>query len=136
MNCKGDGKITREDETVEACDKCKGKGSIPRNQVTYAGINQYSRKWERLKTYGGKLVENCVQATARDVIVEGLLAADARGFEPLLSVHDEIVTEREPHEDNLEDLVGFMTGRGNSAVAWFQGLPLSADGFTSGRYRK
>jgi len=136
MKCKGDGKITREDETVEACDKCKGKGSIPRNQVTYAGINQYSRKWERLKTYGGKLVENCVQATARDVIVEGLLSADARGFEPLLSVHDEIVTEREPHEDNLEDLVGFMTGRGNAAVAWFDGLPLSADGFTSRRYRK
>lgn len=136
MKCKGDGKILYQDETVETCDKCKGKGTVPRNQITYAGINQYSRKWERLKTYGGKLVENCVQATARDVIVEGLLTADARGFAPLLSVHDEIITEREPAEDNLEDLVGFMTGRGNAAIPWCDGLPLAADGFTARRYRK
>ena len=145
MKCHGDGRVAAPGDKTELssaeaesipCDKCKGKGTIPRNQITYAGINQYSRKWERLKTYGGKLVENCVQATARDVIAEGLLVADERGFAPLLSVHDEIITEKEPHEDDLEDLVGFMTGRGNAKVPWCEGLPLSADGFVSRRYRK
>lgn len=54
MKCQGDGKVTTDDGDVK-CSKCAGTGNVPRNQLTYAGVNQYTRKWERIKTYGGKL---------------------------------------------------------------------------------
>ncbi|MBP8282664.1 MAG: hypothetical protein KAX46_01925 [Chromatiaceae bacterium] len=97
-------------------------------QVTYMGINQYSRKWQRLKTYGGKLTENIVQAIARDILAHGMLRAANAGCKINLTVHDEILSEGAP----LPDLISAMT----AVPDWAEGLPLAAAGFEANRYRK
>jgi DNA polymerase len=135
--CGGDGKVSEKEvqvsDTLAKCDRCDGKGTISKNQLTYAGIDQFTRQWSRIKTYGGKLVENAVQAVARDVIAAGVTAADRAGYDVLLSVHDEIITEA-PDEPvyTLEGLEHAMT----SQIGWAAGLPLAAEGFEAGRYRK
>lgn len=149
QRCGGDGVVWTGDpaeipfsslkglDETETCSKCSGSGHVWRAQLTYAGINQYSRKWERLKTYGGKLAENATQAVARDVIAGGLENAAEAHFQPLLTVHDEIITEvtLPTMGDDVEDLCACMTAA-RGRLAWTAGLPLAAEGFEATRYRK
>jgi DNA polymerase len=102
-------------------------------QITYFGVNQYTRQWGRIKTYGGKLVENATQAFARDVLAYNMPAIEQAGYEIVLSVHDELLTET-PDEPgyNVDRLAGMMA----TAPAWAQGIPLAAAGFETTRYRK
>lgn len=102
-------------------------------KISYMGVNQYTRKWQRLFTYGGKLFENIVQAIARDVLREGMFAAEAEGYEVVLTVHDEIIAEA-PNTDAYsgEKLAEVMA----RLPAWAEGLPLAAAGYTTYRYRK
>lgn len=101
--------------------------------LTYMGINSYTRKWERIDTYGGKLFENAVQATARDVFVFGLKEAHKEGFPVVLTVHDEIIAEV-PLEGGLtlQGLIQCM----QRLPDWADGLPVAAAGFETTRYRK
>lgn len=126
-----DGGVTRR----ERCDDCRGVGTIGdgNGQLTYEGLNQYTRKWERLETYYGKLVENVVQSVSRDVFMSGLRRAEAAGMPVVLRVHDELVCEvpDEP-EYTVERLVACMA----TNPAWAIGLPLKAEGFECKRYRK
>lgn len=102
-------------------------------KVTYMGINQYSRKWQRLKTYGGKLAENITQAFARDVLASSMLPIEAAGYEIVLTVHDEIIAEApDADEFNHNELASLMA----TVPSWAEGLPLAAAGFESYRYRK
>lgn len=99
--------------------------------LTYEGYEQ--GKWSRLKTYGGKLVENIVQATARDCLAEAMLLLDAAGYRIVMHVHDEVVMEvpnNDPHA--LEDACEIM----GQPIDWAPGLPLRADGFECNYYRK
>lgn len=133
--CNGDKVVSvrnalQVSDTFETCLRCGGKGTISKNQLTYAGIDQFTRQWGRIKTYGGKLVENAVQATARDVIAAGAIAADRMGFDVLLSVHDELITESDMLTS--DDLCAAMT----TQIGWTAGLPLAAEGFEAARYRK
>mgnify|MGYP000373169574 CR=1 FL=1 len=90
-------------------------------QITYAGVNQYTHKWGRIKTYGGKLSENLTQAFARDVLGYNMPAIDESGYEIVLSVHDELLTETDDTEDYTSDgLAAFMS----TVPPWAQGLPL------------
>ena len=102
-------------------------------KLSYMGVGQYSRRWERIGTYGGKLVENVTQAVARDVLAAGMLLAERNGFEIALSVHDELITEA-PDEPgfNAELLAACMSENPD----WADGLPLSAAGFEAYRYKK
>jgi DNA polymerase len=102
-------------------------------RLSYMGTNQYTRRWERLDTYGGKLVENLTQATARDVLAAGLLAAEAAGYGPVLHVHDEIICET-PDDPafSAEGLAALMS----QGTQWSVGLPLAAAGFETYRYQK
>lgn len=102
-------------------------------RLSYMGTNQYTRRWERLDTYGGKLVENLTQATARDVLAAGLLAAEAAGYNPVLHVHDEIICET-PDDPSFsaEGLAALMS----QGTQWSVGLPLAAAGFETYRYQK
>jgi len=104
-----------------------------KNQITYAGINPYSRKWTRIKTYGGKLAENLCQAGSRDVMAHNMPMIDARGYSIVTTIHDEIVTEA-PDTDEFtdEELSALMS----TNPPWADGLPLAAGGFTSYRYKK
>lgn len=102
-------------------------------QLVYEGINQYTRKWELIETYYGKLVENIVQATARDVFMAGLRKAEEAGYPVVLRVHDELVCEVPDTPDFTADALAGMMATNPS---WSIGLPLAAAGFEARRYRK
>lgn len=106
--------------------------SMGRTSITYLGVNQNNKSWCRLETYGGKLVENIVQATARDCLAEAMLKLDAAGYEILMHVHDEVIIEAEPVAGELERVIKIMSEN----VSWNRGLKLDADGYTTPYYRK
>lgn len=101
--------------------------------VSYMGINQYSRQWNRLKAYGGKWAEQCTQATARDVLAAGMLGADAAGYDIILDSHDEILADT--FETNLFTVDGLSAIMSTQPI-WAAGLPLAAAGFEGKRYHK
>ena len=104
-----------------------------RGKVSYMGMNQYSRKWQRLKTYGGKLAENITQAVSRDVLASSMAPIEAAGYEIVLTVHDEIIAEAPDSASwNSKGLAALMSVN----PPWAQGLPLAAAGFEAYRYRK
>lgn len=102
-------------------------------QISYFGVNQYTRQWGRIKTYGGKLVENATQAFARDVLAYNMPGIEAAGYEIVLSVHDELLTETpDSPEFNANELGRMMA----TPPPWAKGIPLAAAGFETYRYRK
>lgn len=115
------------------CPSCGGTRKSDRDQVTYMGTNQYTRRWERLSTYGGKLAENITQATARDVLAHNMIGAEEAGYSLVLTCHDELVAETLDTEDYTKDTLCQLL----SAVPWWaEGLPLAAEGWEAERYRK
>lgn len=102
-------------------------------QFSYMGINQYSRKWSRIKSYGGKLFENICQAVARDVLANNMPLIEESGYEIVLTVHDEDITEApDTDEFNAEHLSELLARNPD----WAPDLPLAAAGFETYRYRK
>ena len=102
-------------------------------KLSYMGINQYSRKWSRLSTYGGKLVENVTQAASRDVLAEAMPHIEGDGYQIVLSVHDELITET-PDTQHYGHIA--LSERMATAPDWATCLPLAAAGFEAYRYRK
>jgi DNA polymerase len=102
-------------------------------RLTHSGVNQFTKKWETLETYGGKLVENIVQAVARDVFMVGMRAAEANGYPVCIRVHDELITETPDTEAYSVDRLSALMATNPS---WAAGLPLRAAGFETHRYRK
>jgi DNA polymerase len=97
------------------------------------GVDPYTKQWKRLSTYSGKRAENIIQGIAADHMMDGLLEAEAHGYNPILSVHDEALCE--PRDESRFDdkhLSRLLVG----SSKWAVGVPLAAKGFTSGRYRK
>ena len=112
---------------------CYPSPQVEDGVISYMGVNQYTRKWSRLKTYGGKLAENITQAVARDVMAANMPAIEAAGFEIVLTVHDEAITEApDVNEFTAQRLAALLA----TVPAWAQGLPLAAAGFETHRYRK
>ncbi len=97
-------------------------------EITYMGVNQYTRKWERLRTYGGKLVENWTQAVARDVQAEATVNIETQIPGIVMSVHDELINEN----DDASGMAAIM----NAPPSWAVGLPVTSDGWIGERYRK
>jgi DNA polymerase len=102
-----------------------------REGITYEGIG-VSKQWCRIDTYGPKLVENIVQATARDLLAESMVNVTKAGYEIVMHVHDEIVVEAPIGFGSLKDVCDIMA----ISPAWAEGLPLRADGFECEYYRK
>ena len=102
-------------------------------EISFMGVNQYSRKWERLRTYGGKLFENACQSTARDVMAWNMERVENAGYEIVLSVHDELITET---PDDLAHSHEELSALLATVPSWAEGLPLAASGFETQRYRK
>lgn len=109
-----------------------GTNRFGRDSITYMGTEQNSRKWTRLETYGGKLVENIVQAVARDCLAYAMAKLDEAGYKIVMHVHDEVILEMPKGEGSLEDAVRIMTQNAD----WNQRLILNADGFESDYYKK
>jgi DNA polymerase len=102
-------------------------------QLTFMGINSYSRKWIRQPTYGGSLVENLVQAIARDILADALLRIEASGrYKVVLTCHDEVIAESDELTGSVEDFSSLMT----TCPQWATGCPVVAEGWKGKRYKK
>lgn len=100
--------------------------------VHYYGLNQETKKWEKVNTYGGKLTENVVQAIARDCLAETLKRLHQVGLQTIMHVHDEVVLDVPKDQANLEYVTDLM----GQPISWAPGLPLKADGFVASFYMK
>ncbi|MEG5873532.1 DNA polymerase [Enterobacter ludwigii] len=112
---------------------CYPSPSIEKGNITYQGVNSYSRKWQRLKTYGGKLVENVTQAAARDVLAGNMPLIEDAGYSIVLTVHDEVITEA-PDTDDFNDKA--LSALLSTNPEWAPDIPLNAGGFEAYHYRK
>jgi len=101
--------------------------------ITYMGVDQFTRKWTRIPTHGGKLFENLCQAIARDVMATNMPLIEAAGYTIILTVHDEIIAEA---PDSPEYNVDHMAALLAAPPAWAPDMPLAAAGFETYRYRK
>ena len=107
----------------------------PRESITYSGINQITKKWGKVRTYGGKIAENIVQATARDVICDQALEVDDQRLGDLvLSVHDELIFE--VPEDEAEERYARVEEIMCRELSWAVGLPVKSEGNVVERYGK
>ena len=101
------------------------------DSITYMGINS-AKKWDRLETFGGKLTENIVQGTARDLLANALINAANAGYDTVFHVHDEIICEVPNGYGSVDELCKLMCIK----PEWADGLPLNADGFEYEYYKK
>lgn len=100
---------------------------------SFMGVDPYTKQWKRISTYSGKRAENIVQGGSADILMDGLLAAEEENYNPVLSVHDEALTEP-PDEARYNDK--HLSKLLVESSLWADGLPLAAKGFTAYRYRK
>jgi DNA polymerase len=108
---------------------------IEAGRIVYWGVNQYTRRWCEMDTYGGKLVENACQSVARDLLAETMVALEREFPGALLTtVHDEIVALTK-NADAAELFTGMKLAMSTPPV-WAQGMPLSSAGEVLGRYQK
>lgn len=103
--------------------------------VSYMGQNQTTKRWERVETYGGKLVENIVQAIARDCLAIAIENLEAQGLHVVFHIHDEVVidTPAWAGEDTMLDTVTKIMTK---PIPWAQALPLNADGWVDKFFKK
>lgn len=100
--------------------------------ISYMGMDQSTKKWKRIETYGGKLVENCVQAIARDCLALSIEKLKKAGYEVVFHIHDEVVIECDKEKASLDEVVKIMS----EPIPWADGLPLGADGWVGDFFRK
>lgn len=101
------------------------------NSIVFMAQNQTTRKWERAETWGGKLVENIVQAYARDCLAVALLRLDEAGYQTVFHVHDEVIVEA-PDGSHWQDVADLM----GQPIDWAPGLLLRGDGYETPFYMK
>lgn len=109
-----------------------GMNTWNRPSILYKGVNQKTRQWTQLETYGGKLVENVVQAIARDCLALAIEHLEDAGFHVVFHIHDEVVIDCPADKADLDKVVEIMTQQ----VPWAPDLPLNADGWVGDFFRK
>lgn len=100
--------------------------------ICYMGMNQTTKTWEKLETFGGKLVENIVQAVARDCLAEAMIRLENKGYEINFSVHDEVILDVPKGTGSVEEVNTIM----GQPIIWAPGLDLKADGYECNFYMK
>lgn len=100
--------------------------------ISYMGMDQTTKKWKRIETYGGKLVENCVQAIARDCLAQAIEHLEDAGLPVIFHIHDEVVIDCPPNAATLEDVVKIIA----QPIPWAPDLPLGADGWVGQFFKK
>lgn len=116
-------------------DPAVGENRWGGSSLSYMGMDQTTKKWKRIETYGGKLVENCVQAIARDCLAQAIEHLEEAGLPVVFHVHDEVVIDVAPfgtEQEMLDKVVSIMT----KPIPWAQGLPLGADGWVGEFFKK
>lgn len=111
-----------------------GIGKFDNEEIRFWGVDSITRKFCEQSTYGGKLVENIVQAVARDIMADAMLKLESKGARVVLTVHDEVICEIDKDSDwTVEKFENVMT----EIEPWAEGIPVEADGgFINKRYRK
>ncbi|CDF06417.1 dNA polymerase [Firmicutes bacterium CAG:95] len=107
-------------------------GSYGNKEICFTGLNQTNKKWGTITTWGGKLVENIIQAVSRDILCNAMMNLASAGYKINFHIHDEVILEV-PDEDkskNLEDVIKRMC----ALPDWANGLPLNAAGFDNALY--
>lgn len=112
---------------IERNDGWRGDHEI----IEYEGTNQTTKKWGKIRTYGGKLTENVVQAIARDILGVVILRAREAGLPVVFHIHDEIVVEAQPSQ-TLEQVEALFS----KPIEWCRDLPLKGAGYTTPYYLK
>ena len=112
-----------------------GQNEWGRPSISYMGMDQKTKRWKRIETYGGKLVENCVQAIARDCLALSIDRLEAAGLPVVFHVHDEVVIDVAPWdtEDAMLSTVCSIMGE---PVPWAPDLPLKAAGWVGYYFTK
>ena len=108
------------------------EGKFGNDCLHYEGMNQTTKQWCTMDTYGGKLVENIVQAVARDCLAVAMLKIDAAGYSIVMHVHDEVVLDVPEGKGSLAEVDTLM----GAAIDWAPGLPLNADSYETYYYKK
>lgn len=103
-----------------------------RRALSYMGVDQKTKRWGRVETWGGKLAENATQATARDCLRDTMLALEDAGYDIRAHVHDEVIIS-EPRDGRTVEDVSAIMGR---ELPWASGLPLRGDGYACDFYMK
>lgn len=103
-----------------------------RPSIMYRGVNQTTKQWTQLETYGGKLVENVIQAIARDCLAVAIEHLEEAGFQVVFHVHDEVIIDCPAEKSDLDAVVRIMT----QPIPWAPDLPLNADGWIGDFFRK
>lgn len=114
--------------------RIKPDPNFDKDGIVFDGMDQIKKKWMSHRTYGGRLVENLVQAIARDCLAESLMRLDAAGYKTVMHVHDEVVLDvmATDIERDLEKVTEIM----GKPIKWAPGLPLNAEGFHCEFYMK
>lgn len=100
-------------------------------RFVYEGLNQTTKRWESIETYGGKMTENIVQAIARDCLIDTMLRLESKGFKIVFHIHDETVIEA-TSEQSLNDIKNVFC----EPISWAPGLPLKGEGYVTPYYLK
>jgi DNA polymerase len=100
--------------------------------LSYMMVDSGTRKWVRTETYGGKLTENEIQKLSRDIMVLGMMRAEAAGYPIIFNVYDELVAEVDKGFGSIEEFVSLLCQR----PSWAKTCPISAEGWRGERYRK
>lgn len=107
-------------------------GNYGNKEILFMGLNQTNKKWGRINTWGGKLVENIIQAASRDILCNAMKNLTRAGYKINFHIHDEVILEV-PDDDkskNLDDAIRRMC----ALPEWANGLPLNAAGFDNAHY--
>lgn len=103
--------------------------------IAYMGVEQGTKKWRSIETYGGKLTENVVQAIARDCLAAAIENLEAAGFPIVFHIHDEVVIDIAPFADD-ETMLSRVEEIMTRPISWAPGLPLNADGWVGKYFKK
>lgn len=109
-----------------------GENKFGSPSITYDGMNQTKGAWDRLETFGGKLVENIVQAFARDCLAESIIRLEDKGFELNFHVHDEVILDVENGRSSASEVAEIMS----QPIEWAPGLVLNAEAYETNFYKK
>jgi len=110
------------------CHPQLSRDDMGHQRLQYWGQNQTTHQWQLTGTYGGKLVENCVQAIARDCLAVNIDRLESAGYKVVFHIHDEVVIDAS-QDQHLDDVIEIM----RTPIPWAKGLPLNADGW-EGQY--
>lgn len=112
--------------------RIKPDPNFDKDGLVFDGMDQVKKKWMSHRTYGGRLVENLIQAIARDCLAVAMVRTDSAGYPIVIHVHDEIVADMPIGFGSVENMISIMS----QPIDWAPGLPLKAAGFECEFYQK